>query len=43
MTIKDLQKDIRYIIDEEIKHYQNDSMINMDRKKFLLKKEIYLF
>ena len=30
MTIKDLQKDIRYIIDEEIKHYQNDSMINMD-------------
>lgn len=43
MTIKDLQKDIRYIIDEEIKHYQNDSMINMDRKKFLLKKEIDLF
>ena len=43
MTIKDLQKDIRYIIDEEIKHYQNDSMINMDRKKILLKKEIDLF
>lgn len=31
------------MINKEIKYYQNDSMINMDKKNYLLKKEIDLF